>query len=84
MNGDEYGVVNELHALAFAHDRIQKTSNNCANEHNQRRGVDDIIEIAFSTRTDRHCDFKYVCTFSSSLSLSVLALEPNNIITSWK
>ena len=57
---DEYGILTALPNLAFAYDHVCKTSNNHSKEHTQRRSIDDIIELAFSARVDRHCDFKYV------------------------
>jgi hypothetical protein len=57
--GDKYGILSELHTLALAYSRVRKTSNNHSKEHGQRRGIDDIIEVAFSAKTDRHSDFKY-------------------------
>ncbi|KAF5386982.1 hypothetical protein D9615_002100 [Tricholomella constricta] len=55
--GDEYGILGVLNVLALAWSRIRKTSNNRATEHTQRRGVDDIIEIAFNEGTGRRCGF---------------------------
>ncbi|KAF8340064.1 hypothetical protein F5887DRAFT_1136662 [Amanita rubescens] len=55
---DEYGILTALPNLAFAYDHVCKTSNNHSKEHTQRRSIDDIIELAFSARVDRHCDFK--------------------------
>jgi hypothetical protein len=57
---DEYGILTALPNLAFAYDHVCKTSNNHFKEHTQRRSIDDIIELAFSARVDRDCDFKYV------------------------
>ena len=57
---DEYGILTALPFLALAFSRIRKTSDNHSKEHAQRRGVDDIIELAFSVRLACHCDFKYV------------------------
>jgi hypothetical protein len=45
--GDEYGIIDVLNILALAYSRVCKTSNK---EHNQRRGTDGIIEIAFRTQ----------------------------------
>ncbi|KAM6496619.1 hypothetical protein JOM56_007092 [Amanita muscaria] len=55
---DEYGILTALPNLAFAYDHVCKTSNNHSKEHTQRRSIDDIIELAFSARVDRDCDFK--------------------------
>ncbi|KAF9440727.1 hypothetical protein P691DRAFT_73061 [Macrolepiota fuliginosa MF-IS2] len=55
---DEYGILTALPNLAFAYDHVCKTSNNHSKEHTQRRSIEDIIELAFSARVDRHCDFK--------------------------
>jgi hypothetical protein len=60
VEGDEYGILPALPTLALAFSRVRKTSDNHSKEHTQRRGIDDIIELAFSARLDRHCDFKYV------------------------
>jgi hypothetical protein len=60
VEGDEHGILTALPHLAFAYARVLKTSNNHSKEHAQRRSIDDIIDLAFSTMDDRHCDFKYV------------------------
>jgi hypothetical protein len=60
VEGDEYGILTALPILALAYSRVRKTSNNHPKEHTQRRSIDDIIDLAFSARLDRHCDFKYV------------------------
>ena len=57
---DEYGILTTLPNLAFAYNHVCKTSNNHSKEHTQHRGIDNIIELAFSARVDHHCDFKYV------------------------
>ena len=41
-------------------DDFCKTKNNCSKQHTQRRGIGDIIELAFTGRLDRCCDFKYI------------------------
>ena len=60
--GDEYGILDSLGTLALAHSRVRKKSNNHSKEHtpSQRRGINDIIDLAFNARLVRHCDFKYV------------------------
>ncbi|KAF8345161.1 hypothetical protein F5887DRAFT_1198087 [Amanita rubescens] len=58
VEGDEYGILPVLSTLALAFSRVRKMSDNHSKEHSQRRGIDDIIELAFSARLDRHCDFK--------------------------
>ncbi len=63
VEGDAYGILTALPQLAFAYAHVLKTSNNHSKEHTQRRSIDDIIDLAFSTMADRHCDSKYV--FSS-------------------
>jgi hypothetical protein len=70
-NEDEYGVLGVLNTLALAYSRVRKTANNRSKEHGQRRGIDDIIEIAFSARADRHCDFRHVLSFPSSNPFNV-------------
>jgi hypothetical protein len=60
---DEYGILGVLNVLVLAWNRIKKTSNNRATEHTQRRGIDDIIEIAFNEGTGRRCGFS--CVLSS-------------------
>ncbi|KAF5381044.1 hypothetical protein D9615_004039 [Tricholomella constricta] len=55
---DNYGILSELHTLALAYSRIRKTSNNRSKEHSQRRGIDDILEMALSARADCHTDFR--------------------------
>ena len=68
-----YDILSELHTLALACSRVRKTANNKSKEHGQRRGIDDIIELAFSIKPDRHSDFKYApLSLSLSLSLSPL------------
>ena len=57
---DEFGILPSLPILAFAFNHICNTSNNHSKEHAQRRGIDDIIDLAFSARHDRHCEFRYV------------------------
>lgn len=57
VDQDEFGILTALPTLAFAFNRSCKTSNKRSKEHAQRRGIDDIIELAFSARRDRHCDF---------------------------
>ena len=48
-----------LPALAtIAYSRVRKKSNNRSDEYIQRRSVDDIIDLAFSTKLDRHCRFR--------------------------
>ncbi|EDR03500.1 uncharacterized protein LACBIDRAFT_307258 [Laccaria bicolor S238N-H82] len=54
---DEFVILPALPTLAFAFNRILKASNNRSKEHAQRRAIDDIIELAFSARRDRHCNF---------------------------
>ena len=61
---DEYGILTALPNLAFAYTHVRKTSNNHSKEHVQRHSIDDIIDLAFSARVDRHCDFKYITVFS--------------------
>jgi len=61
--GDEYGILGVLNTLALAYNRVRETSKNQSKENSQRRGINDIIEIAFSERIDRHCDYKYVLSF---------------------
>ena len=58
--GDKYGTLSELRTLALAYSRVPKTTSNRSKEHGLCRGIDDIIEIAFSAKTDRYRDFKYV------------------------
>ena len=60
IEGDEYGILTALPYLALAYSRVRKTSNNHSKEHAQRSGIDDVIELAFSSMLDRHCDFMYV------------------------
>jgi hypothetical protein len=57
---DEYGILTALPNLAFAYNHVCKASNNHFKEHTQHHSIDDIIELAFSARVDRDCDFKYV------------------------
>ncbi|KAF8729345.1 hypothetical protein AX14_006252 [Amanita brunnescens Koide BX004] len=57
IEGDEYGILTALPYLALAYSRVRKTSNNHSKEHTQRSGIDDVIELAFSSMLDRHCDF---------------------------
>ena len=72
MQGDEYGSLSGvLNTLLLAYSRVRTTSNHHSKEHGQRRGIDDTIELAFSGRTDRHCEFKYV--------LSLLAVETRGV-----
>lgn len=50
-----------LPALAtIAYSRVRKKSNNRSDEYIQRRSVDDIIDLAFSTKLDRHCRFRQI------------------------
>jgi len=64
---------------SLADHRILQTSNNQSKEHGQLRGVEDILEAAFSPRSDRHYDF--TCAFSSVTVLpTTMTLEPMNII----
>jgi hypothetical protein len=58
VEGDEYGILPALPTLAFAYSHVRKTSNNRSKEHIQRRSIDDIIDLAFSARLDRHCQFR--------------------------
>jgi hypothetical protein len=60
---DEYGILGVLNTLALAYNCVRKTSNNQSKEQSRCRGIDDIIEIAFSARTDCHCDYKHVLSF---------------------
>lgn len=55
---DKYGILPVLPTLALAYSRVRKTSNNRSKEHIQRRSIDEIIELAFSARIDRHCEFR--------------------------
>jgi len=54
---DKYNLSRVLSGLSLAHFRICRTSKNYENEFSQRRGVDDVIEIAFSARKDAICQF---------------------------
>ena len=58
VEGDEYGILPALPTLAFAYNNVRKTSNNRSKDHSQRRSIDDIIDLAFSARLDRHCQFR--------------------------
>jgi hypothetical protein len=78
--GDKYGILSELHTLALAYSRVRKTSSNRSKEHGLCRGIDDIIEIAFSAKTDRHCNFKYALSLLATQTLSTLTLEPKKAI----
>ena len=76
MEEDEFGILPALPTLAFAYSRIRKASNIFYKEHapSQRRGIHDIIELAFSARRDRHCEFRYVffprgCIYSYDLAI---------------
>ena len=60
VEGDEHGILTTLPHLAFAYDHVRKTLNNHSEAHSQHRSIDDIIELGFSARIDRRCDFKYV------------------------
>ena len=60
MEGDLYGIIGVLPTLALAYSCVRKTSNNTTKEYGQRRAMDEIINIAFSAKIDRHCDFMYV------------------------
>jgi hypothetical protein len=62
-NEDEYGILGVLDTLALTYSRVRK-SNNQFTGHGQRCGIDGIIEIAWSARTDRHCNFKYALCLS--------------------
>ena len=62
---DEYNIEGALRQLALAHHRIRNTLNNKSREHSQRRGIDDIIEIAFSARDGSQHRFWYVFPLSS-------------------
>ena len=53
----------EHHSPYLAYNRVRETSKNQSKENSQCRGINDIIEIAFSERTDPHCDYKYVLPF---------------------
>ncbi len=60
VEGDEYEILPTLPTLALAYSCLRKTSNNHSKEHTRRCSIDEIIELAFSARLDRRCDFRYV------------------------
>ncbi len=79
VEGDEYGILPALPTLAFAYSRVRKRSNNRSKEHTQHRSIDDIIELAFSARLDRHCDFKYVFCNSNAQSDALVTIPSGTI-----
>ena len=82
VEGDEYGILTTLPFLAFAYDHVCKTPNDHSKEHIQRRSIDDIMELAFSTRLDRHCDFEYVFSLQA-FAFITLPLELNRVTALW-
>ncbi|KAF8335578.1 hypothetical protein F5887DRAFT_891839, partial [Amanita rubescens] len=58
VEGDEYGIIPALPSLALAHKHFRKMLQNHSKAHTQRHSINAIIELAFSARLDRHCDFK--------------------------
>jgi len=56
---DPYDLSHVLPWLSMAYARMLQTSGNSSYKFSQRRGVDDMIELAFSIRDDAICQFLY-------------------------